>query len=171
MIVSFDIDEKDYKRFNTVLTLRGESQSEILKCLINGYAKSVLIGEINAIDNDGSIVTPEQMEDKNYAKAIKKMFRWAARKDGIPHKIIKAYLLSEKDGVADLYEMRKLCTDKNRPDLYVGDEKKFDMNFSQLKYDSARSHGHVFNAWGEEITVWDKVDCTLRKYADKFLEK
>jgi len=111
-----------------------------------------------------------QDDNPNYGKAKRKISRWANKPDGIPHKIIKAYFLSEIEGSAEISDIKKLCCDDVGP-LRIGDEKKFDVNFSQLKYDSDKSHGHIFDVLGTKVTLWEEVEPEMMYYKNQFIKK
>lgn len=68
-------------------------------------------------------------------------------------------------GEATLTMMERLCSDKERPDLFVP---TFRNNYSQMKLDGPKSHGKVFEDDGERVWVWDEVEDTLVKYKESF---
>jgi hypothetical protein len=82
------------------------------------------------------------------------------------HKIIKAYFMAEHiAGEATLLMMERLCSDNQRPDLYVP---TFKNNYSQMKLDGPKSHGKVFEDDGDRVWIWDEVEETLMKYKNSF---
>ena len=60
-------------------------------------------------------------------------------------------------GEATLNMMERLCSDKERPDLYVP---TFKNNYSQMKLDGPKSHGKVFEDDGESFNAHIGIRCT-----------
>lgn len=181
MVYNIRLDEETEQRLLIISRAAGCHTDEMIKKLIDDYYKSFIRREAFAMnlgfvkegveqDQGKSDVVPEELNDDNYCKAKRKMKKWAYKKEGTPHKIIRAFLLLESNGEVDLYEMRELCTNEDRPDVYVGDYKKFDANFSQLKYDSDKSHGHVFDSYGNKVTIWNEMLNTINYYREQFVE-
>ena len=101
-----------------------------------------------------------------YGKAIQRIPMWALKPSQYNHKIIKAYFMAEHiAGEATLLMMERLCSDKERPDLYVP---TFKNNYSQMKLDGPKSHGKVFEDDGDRVWIWDEVEETLMKYKNSF---
>lgn len=174
MRLTIELDDKTYTMFQLALSLEEADDEEVIRGFINEYCRSVIAKESNSMPTNFLVQNQDSnrnnSNDEYYGKAKRKISRWASKGQGIPHRIIKAYLLSEKEGIADLEEMRRLCTNKDRGDLYVGDSKKFDTNFSQMKYDSIRSHGHVFDVFGTRVSLWNEVEEMIYYYEKAFRE-
>lgn len=101
-----------------------------------------------------------------YGKALQRMPMWALKPNQYNHKIIKAYFMSvDIAGEATLIRMERLCSDKERPELYVP---TFRNNYAQMKLDGPKSHGKVFEDDGERVWIWDGAEEILMKYKDSF---
>lgn len=86
--------------------------------------------------------------------------------DQYNHKIIRAYFTAvDMAGEATITMMEQLCSDKNNPELYVP---TFKNNYSQMKIDSSKSHGKVFEDNGDKVWIWSEVENTLMKYKSNF---
>ena len=51
------------------------------------------------------------------------------------------------------------------PELYVP---TFKNNYSQMKIDSSKSHGKVFEDNGDKVWIWSEIENTLMKYKSSF---
>ena len=91
---------------------------------------------------------------------------WALKPNQYNHKIIKSYFMSiDIAENATIVMMERLCSDKNRPDLYVP---TFKNNYSQMKLDGPKSHGKVFEDDGNHVWIWNEVEETLMQYKSEF---
>ena len=163
--ISFTIDSDVYEKFNIALTLSGETSDEAADACLRWYIAQ-------AFGNASKEYTPRATRvsdsaDKDfYGKAIQRIPMWALKPSQYNHKIIKAYFMAEHiAGEATLLMMERLCSDKERPDLYVP---TFKNNYSQMKLDGPKSHGKVFEDDGDRVWIWDEVEETLMKYKNSF---
>ena len=62
--------------------------------------------------------------------------------------------------------MEKLCSDKERSELYVY---TFRNNYAQMKIDGPKSHGKVFEDDGDRVWIWKEVEEVLRSHKNSFL--
>ena len=62
--------------------------------------------------------------------------------------------------------MEKLCSDKERSELYVP---TFRNNYAQMKIDGPKSHGKVFEDDGDCVWIWKEVEEVLRSHKNSFL--
>lgn len=72
----------------------------------------------------------------------------------------------EKDGVATIESMRKLCSQNNTP-LYV---QKFDTNYTNMKTEAGNSHGKVFEDDGHNVWLWKTIESDVLSRKNIFLE-
>lgn len=72
----------------------------------------------------------------------------------------------EKDGVATIESMRKLCSQNNTP-LYV---QKFDANYTNMKTEAGNSHGKVFEDDGHKVWLWKTIESDVLSRKNIFLE-
>jgi len=101
-----------------------------------------------------------------FGKAEQRIPIWALKPDQYNHKIIRAYFTAvDMAGEATITLMEQLCSDKNNPELYVP---TFKNNYSQMKIDSSKSHGKVFEDNGDKVWIWSEVENTLMKYKSNF---
>lgn len=163
--ISFMVDADVYEKFNIALNLTGETSDEAADACLRWYiaqafgnaSKEYIPKTDKLIDNT----------DKDfYGKATQRIPMWALKPSQYNHKIIKAYFMAiDIEGEATLLMMERLCSDKERPDLFVP---TFRNNYSQMKLDGPKSHGKVFEDDGERVWFWDEVEKTLMKYKSSF---
>ena len=163
--ISFTVDLDVYEKFNIALNLSGETSDEAADTCLRWYIAQ-------AFGNASKEYTPKVTKQADgvtkdfYGKAIQRIPMWALKPSQYNHKIIKAYFMSINiAGEATLVMMERLCSDKERPDLYVP---TFRNNYSQMKLDGPKSHGKVFEDDGDRVWVWDEVEETLMKYKESF---
>lgn len=102
-----------------------------------------------------------------HIKSRDRMAGWAQKKHQINHKIICAYLICmEKDGIATIESMRRLCSQVNS-DLYV---RTFNTNYANMKTESAHSHGKVFEDDGHNVWLWEAIEADVMSRKNIFLE-
>ena len=166
--ISFTIDSDVYEKFNIALTLSGETFDEAADACLRWYIAQ-------AFGNASKEYTPratrkiDSNEKDFYGKAIQRIPMWALKPNQYNHKIIKAYFMSvDIAGEATLNMMERLCSDKERPDLYVP---TFKNNYSQMKLDGPKSHGKVFEDDGDRVWIWDEVEETLMNFKNNFYTK
>ena len=102
-----------------------------------------------------------------YGKAIQRIPVWALKPNQYNHKIIRAFFEAEDaDGEVHLSTMEKLCSDKERSELYVP---TFRNNYAQMKIDGPKSHGKVFEDDGDRVWIWKEAEEVLRSHKNSFL--
>lgn len=75
------------------------------------------------------------------------------------------FMAIDIEGEATLLLMERLCSDKERPNLFVP---TFRNNYSQMKLDGPKSHGKVFEDDRDRVWIWDEVEKILLKYKSSF---
>lgn len=162
--ITFTVDSDIYEKFNMALSLSGESSDEAANACLRWYIAQ-------AFGNASKEYTPKATKQTNanrdfYGKALQRIPMWALKPNQYNHKIIRAYFMSiDIAGEATLSMMERLCSNTERPDLYVP---TFRNNYSQMKLDGSKSHGKVFEDDGNRVWIWDKVEETMMKYKDSF---
>ena len=163
-IVTFTVDSDVYEKFNIALNLSGESSDEAANSCLRWYIAQ-------AFGNASKEYSPKaaKQTDANrdfYGKALQRIPMWALKPNQYNHKIIRAYFMAiDIAQEATLLMMERLCSDKERPDLYVP---TFRNNYSQMKLDGPKSHGKVFEDDGDRVWIWDEVEETLTQYKSSF---
>ena len=163
-IVTFTVDSDVYEKFNIALNLSGESSDEAANSCLRWYIAQ-------AFGNASKEYSPKaaKQTDANrdfYGKALQRKPMWALKPNQYNHKIIRAYFMAiDIAQEATLLMMERLCSDKERPDLYVP---TFRNNYSQMKLDGPKSHGKVFEDDGDRVWIWDEVEETLTQYKSSF---
>ena len=163
--ISFNIDADVYDKFNMALNLSGETSDEAAESCLRWYIAKTF--ESASKEYTPKVTRPIDTDEKDfYGKAVQRIPMWALKPNQYNHKIIKAYFMSvDIAGEATLNMMERLCSDKERPDLYVP---TFKNNYSQMKLDGPKSHGKVFEDDGERVWIWDEEEETLMKYKNSF---
>ena len=163
--ISFSVDSDVYEKFNMVLNLSGETVDDAGEACLRWYIAQ-------AFGNASKEYTPRIAKQTDsgskdfYGKALQRIPMWAMKPSQYNHKIIKAFFMAiDIAGEATLTMMERLCSDKERPDLFVP---TFRNNYSQMKLDGPKSHGKVFEDDGDRVWIWDEVEETLVKYKESF---
>jgi hypothetical protein len=161
------IPDSLYEQLQIALTLNKDTLDEIGEQIIATYVSNSFIQAAKTITSN-SVSKAETDEDKNYAKANRKIPAWVQRPNQNNHKIIKAFLQIEcENGVVFLDELNRRCSNKAvYPETFVND---FRGNFAQMKTDSSNSHGKVFVTNGDLVEIWSEVYDTVDRYRNDFL--
>ena len=160
--ITFTVDSDVYEKFNIALSLSRELSDEAANACLRWYIAQ-------AFGNASKVYTPKatKQTDTNkdfYGKALQRIPMWALKPNQYNHKIIKAYFMSiDIAEHATLMMMERLCSNKDRPDLYVP---TFRNNYAQM--DGPKSHGKVFEDDGDRVWIWDEVEETLMQYKSSF---
>lgn len=169
MIKVFNVDiEKDViDKFNTALTLNSEEKNAVIERLMADY----IFDSFSRISKQyKQSISSERIMKKDvfYGKAISRVPLWAARPHQYNHRIIKAFFQIESElGYVPYFVMEKRCTNKDKyPDIYVP---KFKGNFDQMKADTPKSHGKVFEIEKDNVVLWNYTKSTLLEYKNNFL--
>lgn len=159
------IDKNVIDKFKMALQLNAEHSDAVIEDFMKEYATRSLAKAMNSLNN---VEEQHGFEDSIYGKAHKKISKWAVRKDQNCHKIIRAYLqLSQEQETITVEALRMRCSDKtNYPDSYT---QTFSTNFAQMKLDSAKSHGKVFEVMDDQVILWDNIEPEIMKYKEDFL--
>ena len=132
--ITFTVDSDVYEKFNIALSLSRELSDEAANACLRWYIAQ-------AFGNASKVYTPKatKQTDTNkdfYGKALQRIPMWALKPNEYNHKIIKAYFMSiDIAEHATLMMMERLCSNKDRPDLYVP---TFRNNYAQMKLDTEK---------------------------------
>lgn len=164
MKLTFEINEDLSKRFDMALQLTGENKDTVLESLMKAY----IVQSFSQTASAYQIEIQENNADKNFAKAVHKIPKWATKPMVIPSKIIRAYLqILEDKGSVSYPELMLRCSDKESyPDEYVA---TFSNNFAQMKFDDEKSHGKVFEVIGNNIVLWKNIEELIIMNKEKFV--
>lgn len=163
--ISFAVDLDIYEKFNMALNLSGETYDEACEACLCWYIAQAF-GKASKEYTPRVVKQTDNGSKDFYGKALKRIPIWAMKPSQYNHKIIKAFFMAiDIAGEATLSMMERLCSDKERPDLFVP---TFKNNYSQMKLDGPKSHGKVFEDDGNRVWVWDEVEETLMKYKESF---
>lgn len=164
MEFTINIDDDLIKRFELALQLTGESGKNVVESMLKAYVVQAFSGASMQYQSE----MKESARDTNYGKAISKIPKWASKPMSVPSKIIRAYLnLSQNNMPVKYSELLMRCSDNiNYPDEFVH---TFANNFAQMKIDSEKSHGKVFEVNSNNIvTIWHHVRETIIMNETKF---
>ena len=157
--ITFLTDNETHEKFTVALMLAGENQTNALNNCMKEYISRVFaqVSEKYASNSPLSTEAP---------KAIRRIPRWANNPDQINHKILRAYLLLQKESdKITVYDIEKLCLNADRQDTYVP---TFRNNFMQMKIETPKSTGKVFEEKNGFVEIWDRVKDVVAKYEDAF---
>jgi len=160
--ITFNMDKAVHEKFTVALMLTGETQTAALEKCVKEYIAKVFFTESEKFKK----TTPLSTETP---KAIKRIPRWAKNYDQINHKILRAYfLLSEQSDQITVFDMERMCLDQSRPDTYAP---TFRNNYAQMKIETPKSTGKVFEELNGFVTIWDRIEPTLLKYKEYFISE
>ena len=181
-VISFDIDEKTYRRFRAELMANDEDIDTVMIDLVQLYIEQSLSCEFTSGIASRSFhaetlsLSPKKEKASIEGKANRKIPIWLERKN-VPYKIIRAYLMlagPEMSKLVDLKALEEMCTSGCDESVYVNN---FKSNFAQMKFDGEKSHGKVFfvssltkDGSFEIVSLDDAVEKTIKKYRERFLE-
>jgi len=164
--ITFTIDADVYDKFCIALNLTNDTEDIAIENCMRWYIAKTFE---KASQTYNPRTTAKQVADAGkdfYGKAIQRIPVWALKPDQYNHKIIRAYFKALKGtGRATIEMMERLCSDKDKPELYVP---TFKNNYSQMKLDGPKSHGKVFEDDGENVWIWSEVEETLMKCKNSF---
>ncbi len=161
--VTFNIDSDVYEKYCLALTLSREEESDA----IENYMRTYIAKSFERVSQEYNPKVSKQISSGDFfGKAEQRIPIWALKPDQYNHKIIRAYFTAvDLAGEATITMMERLCSDKGHPELYVP---TFKNNYSQMKIDSSKSHGKVFEDNGNKVWIWSEVKNTLMKYKSSF---
>ena len=165
MKLTFEINDDLSTRFDMALQLTGEDKNIVLESLMKAY----IIQSFSQTASNYQTELHGNTANKNFAKAIHKIPKWASKPMLVPSKIIRAYLqLLDENGVVTYPDLMLRCSDKeNHPDEFVA---TFANNFAQMKFDGEKSHGKVFELIGNQtVALWKNIEEVLIMNKDKFV--
>lgn len=164
--INFSINEDIYEKFSLALSLTKDSENDAIETCMKWYIAKAFEKASQEYNPKVAAKKTADVSNDYYGKANQRIPIWALKPNQYNHKIIKAYFMSiDISGEATLIMMERLCSDKERPDLYVP---TFKNNYSQMKLDGPKSHGKVFEDDGDRVWIWDEVEETLMKYKNSF---
>ena len=166
--ITFTIDADVYEKFCIALNLTNDTENVAIENCMRWYIAKTF-EKASQTYNPRTAV--KQVSDANkdfYGKAIQRIPVWALKSDQYNHKIIRAYFKAvEISGCATIDMMERLCSDNDKPELYVG---TFKNNYSQMKLDGPKSHGKVFEDDGDKVWIWSEVEDILMRYKSSFCD-
>ncbi len=75
---------------------------------------------------------------------------WGRRPQQTNHKIVRSFLLLERNGEVEYSHLRRHCTEN----LGISG---FDGHYASMKTDAGNAHGKVFFNEGSKVKMWDRV--------------
>ena len=165
--VSHMVDQDVYDKFCMALKLSNEEENAVIEKGMRSYFARIFDRVSHEYNPSGVNKTSMETEKDYYGKAIQRIPVWALKPNQYNHKIIRAFFEAEDaDGEVHLSTMEKLCSDKERSELYVP---TFRNNYAQMKIDGPKSHGKVFEDDGDRVWIWKEVEEVLRSHKNSFL--
>lgn len=149
----------------------GNNEKVVEKADIVDVDITKLAEKVNNVQkiNTKFVNSTKKIGDTNefYKKALKKIPGWAEKSERYTHKIIRAFFEAEKiNDKVSLRDMERMCSDAGNVELFVP---TFKNNYVQMKIDTLKSNGKVFEDDGTYVWIWKEVEDTLRKYKSDFL--
>ncbi|TCT14585.1 hypothetical protein EDC18_10566 [Natranaerovirga pectinivora] len=167
--IEFKIDVDVLEKFNLALILnKGNQDEEIEKFMMqyisSSFSKASQVYKPVAASN---VTGTNDPINANSGKAIIKIPKWATKSEQYNHKIIRAFFQVESElAEVPLKELESRCSDSEKyPSTYVRD---FKGNFNQMKIDTPKSNGKVFEVKNGNVIIWDYVKEILMEYKRYF---
>lgn len=117
-------------------------------------------------------VESETQGNEILGKAIKRLPKWARNSEGMPYRIIRAFLMSgnveDINSIRSLDKICRLCSNEaHHPDMYV---EKFAGCWANLKTDAGNAYGRMFVQNGDDVSLPPKVALALKPLVGEFLK-
>ncbi len=161
MDITFQIDEDLNNKFVTILQFTQDNPNVLIHDFLTKYvankARSIFGTNDTTCDDEDDTVGESVL-----AKAVRRIPKWAKKKDQANHRIIRAYMTAEADvgtGNVTVDLMKRICSDQYaHPECFVPN---FMANYNQMKTDAGNSNGKVFESDGHRVWIWDEVKDTV----------
>lgn len=159
------LDSELLKKFEIALSLNNENKEDVVDTLLKSYVSRTFSQAAALYENEGNTANEG---NEYYGKALHKIPKWSKKPKQAIYKIIRAYFQLAEDGDVAYTDLEERCNDPvSHPDVYVS---TFRTIFSQMKLDSEKSYGKVFEESKDKmITVWSYVEAQLLKYKKEFM--
>ena len=146
-----EVESSLAQAFEMALAMSGESKEYVIGRFLRNY----IVGQMKSVIEmeERPYLEPYALKNRTlqdypggtlryHNKANRKIPKWAKNPHMVPYKIIRAFCELENDGIAYYEELEKHCSDPVlRPEVYV---ENFQSNFMQMRIDTAKSYGKVF---------------------------
>ncbi|WP_033827205.1 hypothetical protein [Bacillus andreraoultii] len=163
-----NINEDILEKFQIALMLNKEEAEDVIeKCMLK-YISSSFSRASQEYKTLISKDTPESdIMNRDRGKARIRIPRWAKKPNQYNHRIIRAFYQVESElGFVPFSELERRCSDEvKHTDTFVRD---FRGNFYQMKIDSPKSHGKVFEVENDNVVIWEYVKEILEEYKEYF---
>ena len=167
---TIEIEEDIIRKFEIALMLANQSKEEIVESLMREYIISKFSGVAMSMGGVEKEIVANKGDTLEYGKALKKIPKWIEKQKQVPYKIIRAFLqLQDEIEYVRVQDLESRCNDEKKyPDVYVP---TFSTNFAQMKLDSEKSHGKVFEITEEGfVCLWDYVKDEILNKKSEFLK-
>lgn len=173
--VVVEVDENIVNKFQMALQLADKDQDDVIEEMMREYITSQFSMVVTSMGIPERQVQSRvnQTGSVEYGKALNKIPKWAMKQTQVPYRIVRAYLqLSQGSQHVKLSDLEARCSDElNHQDVYV---KTFATNYAQMKLDSEKSHGKVFEqkevGTDSYVSLWKHVEPMILNWKEKFLE-
>ena len=169
--VSFSISKRLADTFMFAVSISDTDPDVIFENFARQFTAETLkkLGvELCAPPKESDFVSSDFISMDSYnapSKAERKIPLWARRLNQINAQIIRAYFLAECGGVASRKEMREIFLREN-PSKSIS---QFECNLSSMCTDKAKSHGHIFDCYGDDVYKADGASRILMNHKEMFI--
>ena len=167
---TFEISEEILEKFKIAVMLNKELEDEVIEQLMADYVQRSFAKVAGSLKHNGLSGKHDHIHsDVDYAKAKRKIPRWAMKPNQMNHRIIRAYFqLSDEYSEVTLENLTKRCSNAAMfSDTYC---MNFSTNFNQMKTDAGNSNGKVFIVEREYVHLWKEIKAVLFEYESYFRE-
>lgn len=165
---TFEVSEEILEKFKIAVMLNKELEDEVIENLMADYVRISFTKVAGSLKHNGVSGKHDLIHsDKDYAKAKRKIPRWAMKPNQMNHRIIRAYFqLTDEYSEVTFENLAKRCSNAAMfPDTYCVN---FSTNFNQMKTDAGNSNGKVFIVERGFVHLWEEIKGVLFEYEHYF---
>lgn len=170
MLVTYDLPNLLIDRFRMALNFTQDQEQAVIQQFLLQYIQQAFTQELTSLSHyvpsvpvhSPSVPAPST-SSVDCAKALRRLPAWAKRPHQINHQVIRAFFACERDGVASREQMRRFFI-QNTSRTQV----QFDYNFTNMCTESGNSHGKVFDAVDDRVTLAAPVEALARQLQAQF---
>lgn len=170
MLVTYDLPNLLIDRFRMALNFTQDQEQAVIQQFLLQYIQQAFTQELASLSHYVPAVPVHSLpvpapssSSVDCAKALRRLPAWANRPHQINHQVIRAFFACERDGVASREQMRRFFIENTRYTLV-----QFDYNFTNMCTESGNSHGKVFDAVDDRVTLAAPVEAPARQLQAQF---
>lgn len=163
--ISIFVEDETYEKFTIALSINHTNTQDVLESYCKAYIARTFSNVAAEYSSEKAISEPNTVSDK----VSRKVPLWARRKGQVCFNIIRAFLQleGELNGNVSAESLSTRCSNPiDHPDTFV---KNFTANFQQMRLDTEKSHGHVFDLKDGNVTICASARLEIDRHRSAFL--